>query len=51
MTYGKNTMFKGLAISLFVITFGMVVAPILAISLTDQGRATCHLNYITPCWD
>ena len=44
-------MFKGLAFSILFITFVMVVAPILAISFTEQGRATCHLNYITPCWD
>jgi hypothetical protein len=41
---------KGVIWAMVIVTFVMVVVPVLAVSITKQGRATCHLNYITPCF-
>jgi hypothetical protein len=35
---------------MLIITVVMIVVPVLAVSVTEQGRATCHLNFITPCF-
>ena len=44
-------MFKGFALSFFLIALFMVGGPILVTSVTEHGRDNCHMTLLVPCWD